>query len=55
MKTSGLPGWSRLSEEARSLVTASYQYYDQGIFPSDLVSLIPPSLLTGASKKGVAL
>ena len=54
--TTELPGWSRLSEEARALVKASYQYYDKGIFPSsDLVSLIPPSLLTGASKKGVAL
>jgi pimeloyl-ACP methyl ester carboxylesterase len=52
--TTELPGWSRLSEEARTLVTASYQYYDKGIFPSyDLVPLTLPSLLAGTSKKGV--
>jgi pimeloyl-ACP methyl ester carboxylesterase len=55
-KTSELPGWSRLSEEAQALVTASYLYYDKGIFPpSDLVSLTPPALLASAAKKGGAL
>jgi hypothetical protein len=49
----GLSGWSRLSPQARELVMATYFYYDKGIFPSaDLVSLTPPSLVTGASKKG---
>jgi hypothetical protein len=51
-----LPGWSRLSAEAQLLVRASHLYYDKGTFPpSDLVSLTPPSLLAGASKKGGAL
>ncbi|VVO17782.1 hypothetical protein PS712_03979 [Pseudomonas fluorescens] len=52
----GLSGWSRLSAEAQALVTASYLYYQEGEFPpSALVSLTPPSLLAGASKKGGAL
>jgi hypothetical protein len=55
-RTSALPGWSRLSDEAQALVTASYRYYDKGIFPSsDLVSLTPPPLLTGTPEKGGAL
>ncbi len=55
-KTSELPGWSRLSAEARALVKASYQYYQEGEFPpSDLVSLTPPTLLASAAKKGGAL
>ncbi|MBV4524482.1 DUF3274 domain-containing protein [Pseudomonas sp. SWRI74] len=52
----GLSGWSRLSAKAQALVTASYLYYQEGEFPpSALVSLTPPSLLAGASKKGGAL
>jgi hypothetical protein len=47
-----LPGWSRLSAEARALVEASYFYYDKGKFPSaDLVSLTPPLLVLGIQKK----
>ncbi|MGE9838533.1 effector protein Tle3 domain-containing protein, partial [Pseudomonas sp. UM16] len=52
-KVIALPGWSRLSIEAQTLVTASHLYYHLGEFPSsDLVSLEPPSLLAGAVKKG---
>lgn len=47
-----LPGWSRLSLEARALVEASHSYYQFGTFPSeDLVSLTPPSLVSGIQKK----
>ncbi|MBI6646034.1 DUF3274 domain-containing protein, partial [Pseudomonas synxantha] len=50
-----LPGWARLSMQARSLVKASYLYYQEGEFPStDLMSLTPPTLVIGASKKEVA-
>jgi hypothetical protein len=47
-KIKELPAWSQLSGEAQALVTASKDYYHWGMFPnSDLVSLIPPSLVTG--------
>jgi len=54
--TMALPGWSRLSAEAQALVKSSYLYYQDGVFPPpSLVSLTPPTLLAGASKKGDAL
>ncbi|AZF18668.1 DUF3274 domain-containing protein [Pseudomonas sp. R3-18-08] len=50
---SELPGWSRLSEDARILIKASFRYYQDGIFPSaDMVSLTPPSLVVSSNKKG---
>ncbi|USW93446.1 DUF3274 domain-containing protein [Pseudomonas proteolytica] len=52
-KIKAIAGWSRLSTEARALVEASHFYYDKGKFPSaDLVSLTPPTLVTGTPKKG---
>jgi pimeloyl-ACP methyl ester carboxylesterase len=46
-KIKELPAWSQLSGEAQELVAASNDYYQWGVFPSsDLVSLIPPSLVT---------
>jgi len=55
-RTSGLAGWSRLSDEAQALVTASYLYYDKGIFPlTDVVSLVPPSLLADTTQEGGAV
>ncbi|MNG18295.1 hypothetical protein D3C84_1023480 [compost metagenome] len=56
MRTSALPGWSRLSDEAQALATASYMYYDKGIFPpTDVVSLVPPSLLADTTQEGGAV
>lgn len=53
-KITKLPGWSRLSEEAQGLVTASNKYYELGVFPpSGLVSLTPPCLVANATDKGV--
>jgi len=50
-----LPGWARLSGEAQALVTASYRYYEEGLFPpSGLVSLTPPSLVATAPEHGVS-
>lgn len=50
-----LPGWTKLSDEAQSLVKASNAYYERGIFPpSGLVPLTPPSLLTDFQIKGGA-
>ena len=52
-KIKELPAWSRLSEEAQSLVNASSDYYELGLFPpSSLVSLTPPSLIVKASDSG---
>ena len=49
----GLPGWKRLSGETKALVEACHFYYVEGVFPSpDLVSLTPPSLMTGLDKEG---
>ncbi|MDZ3990759.1 effector protein Tle3 domain-containing protein [Pseudomonas sp. Teo4] len=54
MKITKLPGWAKLSEEAQALVTASFRYYDKGLFPpSGLVSLTPPSLVANAPEQGV--
>ncbi len=54
-KVCDLPGWRRLSAEARALVKASYFYYDKGKFPSaDLVSLTPPLLVSGNQKKEIS-
>ncbi|GAO96583.1 hypothetical protein PSA5_27715 [Pseudomonas syringae pv. actinidiae] len=48
-----LKGWTELSDDAQALVRASYLYYEKGKFPSEnLVSLAPPSLIAGSSKKG---
>ncbi|WP_122280026.1 T6SS effector phospholipase Tle3 domain-containing protein [Pseudomonas syringae group genomosp. 3] len=48
-----LKGWTELSDDAQALVRASYLYYEKGKFPSEnLVSLTPPSLIAGSSKKG---
>ncbi len=50
-----LPGWARLSTQAQELVTASYLYYQEGVFPStDLISLTPPTLVTGLPRKGAS-
>ncbi|QXW44107.1 T6SS effector phospholipase Tle3 domain-containing protein [Pseudomonas amygdali] len=47
-----LKGWTELSDDAQALVRASYLYYEKGKFPSEnLVSLTPPSLIAGSSKK----
>ncbi|WP_442757301.1 effector protein Tle3 domain-containing protein [Pseudomonas putida] len=36
------------------MVTASFRYYDKGLFPpSGLVSLTPPSLVANAPEHGV--
>ncbi|HGY9626736.1 TPA: DUF3274 domain-containing protein [Pseudomonas putida] len=49
-----LPGWSRLSDEARALVEACHFYYEEGIFPSvDMVSLTPPSLVGESSREAI--
>ena len=41
-----MPGWPKLSAQARALVTASYLYYDEGTFPSpELVPMTPPPLV----------
>ncbi len=41
-----MPGWPKLSAEARELVTANYLYYDEGTFPSpELVPMTPPPLV----------
>ncbi|MFV3382261.1 effector protein Tle3 domain-containing protein, partial [Pseudomonas sp. NY15354] len=48
-----LPGWKKLSGETKALVEACHFYYVEGEFPStDLVSLTPPSLMTGLDKEG---
>ncbi|MBH2079719.1 MAG: DUF3274 domain-containing protein, partial [Pseudomonadales bacterium] len=48
-----MKGWSRLTEQSRTLVKAGYLYYQEGRFPSsDLVSLTPPNLISPLSKKG---
>lgn len=49
-----MEGWSRLSVQARTLVKASYLYYQEGQFPSDLVPLTPPTLVLNPSKMGAA-
>lgn len=41
-----MPGWPRLSAEARALVTANFLYYQYGTFPSpELVPMTPPPLV----------
>ena len=41
-----MPGWPKLSAEARALVTANYKYYDKGIFPSpEMVPMTPPPMI----------
>ena len=48
-----MSGWSRLSVDAQELVTASYTYYDKGIFPSaELVPMTPPPLVRRQGHKG---
>ncbi|RAU39521.1 DUF3274 domain-containing protein [Pseudomonas sp. RIT412] len=48
-----MPGWSKLSEEARNLVKASHHYYHKGDFPpEDLVPLTPPSMVHYSRHEG---
>jgi hypothetical protein len=48
-----MPGWSRLSEAARTMVRASFLYYQEGTFPkTELVSMTPPSLVRCQRKEG---
>ncbi|WP_268797622.1 T6SS effector phospholipase Tle3 domain-containing protein [Pseudomonas huanghezhanensis] len=52
-KITRLPGWKRLSAEAKTLVTANFLYYDKGVFPSEsLVPLSPPTLVHYQRKEG---
>ncbi|MEN5305787.1 DUF3274 domain-containing protein [Pseudomonas sp. TWI628] len=54
-KINELPAWSRLSGEAQTLVNASSDYYQFGLFPpSSLVSLTPPSLVAKAPESGAS-
>jgi hypothetical protein len=48
-----MPGWSRLSDAARTLVRASFLYYEEGTFPTtELVPMTPPSLVHCQRKEG---
>lgn len=48
-----MPGWGKLSPAARTLVDATYLYYDKGQFPSEeLIPMTPPSLVNYQRKEG---
>ncbi|WP_116799908.1 T6SS effector phospholipase Tle3 domain-containing protein [Pseudomonas syringae] len=52
LKVTESEGWSRLTPEARELVTASHEYYSNGVFPpSSLVPMTPPPLVALSLKK----
>ncbi|WP_214347437.1 effector protein Tle3 domain-containing protein [Pseudomonas congelans] len=52
LKVTESEGWSRLTPEARALVTASHEYYSNGVFPpSSLVPMTPPPLVALSLKK----
>ncbi|MNP65297.1 hypothetical protein D3C76_1608770 [compost metagenome] len=52
-KIKELPAWSRLSGEAQTLINATSDYYQLGLFPpSSLVSLTPPTLVAKAPDNG---
>ncbi|NAT66808.1 hypothetical protein CU664_27890, partial [Pseudomonas syringae pv. actinidifoliorum] len=52
LKVTESEGWSRLAPEARALVTASHEYYSNGVFPpSSLVPMTPPPLVALSLKK----
>ncbi|WP_411390591.1 DUF3274 domain-containing protein [Pseudomonas sp. MPB23] len=48
-----MPGWPRLSADARSLATANFLYYQYGTFPSpELVPMTPPPLVRRPAPTG---
>lgn len=52
LKVTESEGWSRLAPEARALVTASHEYYSNGVFPPlSLVPMTPPPLVALSLKK----